>query len=282
MAFEDITSDMFDSEVESVKEEEIAELPAESTDEGAKEQEVTEPVSEESSEETVQDDKTNSAFAEMRRAKEEAERKAQELEERIAQYESESDEEEEEVDYSDMAIDEMLDELDDEDIYEMIAEAKGISTNEVRRDIEAREEALKDKDEKAELISRIETLEAEKEAWEKEAAIHEADKTMATDLAEIQKFDPSVKSLADLPESFDHFRFAKTMDGGQMTATEAYFAARQMEEQTKVKPAQEIGKVNRTEAESEYYESYDEIFAMTSEERTKNADKIMRSLSRLK
>lgn len=277
MAFEDITPDMFEPEVESENTEEVAELPDESTDEGAKEQETTEPASEEPS---VQDDKTNSAFAEMRRAKEEAERKAQELEQRIAELEE--PDEEEEIDYSEQAIDEYVDGLSDDEVLELLAETEGITTEEVKARIDARAEAL----EKENIISNqkaeIEALKEQIASLEVESATEGAEKEMAQDLAEIQKFDPGVKSLDDLPPSYMKFRNTQMFDGTYMSATESYFAAQQMAERTKVKPAQEIGKVNRSEAESEYYTSWDEINAMTSEEKTKNADKIMRSLSRLK
>ena len=267
MAFEDITPEDFGVESENM--EEVAELPDESADEGAKEQETTEPASEEPS---VQDDKTNSAFAEMRRAKEEAERKVQELEQN----------KEEEIDYSEQAIDEYVDGLSDDEVLELLAETEGITTEEVKARIDARAEALEKENVISNQKAEIEALKEQIASLEVESATEGAEKEMAQDLAEIQKFDPGVKSLDDLPPSYMKFRNTQMFDGTYMSATESYFAAQQMAERTKVKPAQEIGKVNRSEAESEYYTSWDEINAMTSEEKTKNADKIMRSLSRLK
>lgn len=275
MAFEEITPDMFDSEVESVKEEEIAELPDETTDEGVKEQEVTEPVSESS-----QDDKTNSAFAEMRRAREEAERKAEELEKRIAELEK--PDEEEEVDYSESALEELLSERTIEEKISFIAESEGISNEEAMARITYEAEKREYEDTISQQQEEIEALKKQNEEWKLESATHEAEKEMAEDLATIRKFDPTIKSLEDLPPSYVKFRNTKLFDGTYMSPEESYFAAKQMEERTKVKPAQDIGKVNRSEAESEYYTSWDEINAMTSEEKTRNADKIMRSLSRLK
>lgn len=275
MAFEDITPDMFDSEVESVKEEEIAELPDETTDEGVKEQEVTEPVSESS-----QDDKTNSAFAEMRRAREEAERKAEELEKRIAELEK--PDEEDEVDYSESALEELLSERTIEEKISFIAESEGISNEEAMARITYEAEKREYEDTISQQQEEIEALKKQNEEWKLESATHEAEKEMAEDLATIRKFDPTIKSLEDLPPSYAKFRNTQLFDGTYMSPEESYFAAKQMEERTKVKPAQDIGKVNRSEAESEYYTSWDEINAMTSEEKTRNADKIMRSLSRLK
>lgn len=275
MAFDDITPEMFEEGVESENTEEVAELPEESTDEGAKEQETTEPASDTS----VQDDKTNSAFAEMRRAKEEAEKKAMELEQRIAELEE--PDEEEEVDYEEQALDEIIDSLSDEELMEFIAEKDGITTEEVMAQLKARAELDEVKDANSKLEARIEELEEQIEESRLEAATYAAEKEMAQDLAEIRKFDPTVKSLNDLPPAYAKFRNTMAFDGTYMNATEAYVAAKQMEEKTKVKPAQEIGRVNKSETESEYY-TQDEIDAMTSEEKSANWEKIMRSLPRLK
>ena len=99
---------------------------------------------------------------------------------------------------------------------------------------------------------------------------------MAEDLAEIQKFDPSVKSLTDLGDSWEAYRL-----GAGLTAQQAYFAAKAEQEATQIKPAKPIGQVNPAPVESDYC-SEAEVAAMTSEEKTANWEKIMNSIPKWK
>lgn len=263
MAFDEINASEFE-EAESENTEEVAELPEESEDSGEKEPEAAEPESEEESEE--QDSKTNAAFAEMRRRAEEAERRAAELEK---QMEDEAAEREARED----AISELTGE-DEDAVYKAIADAEGISIEEVKEQIEAEVE-------RQNLIRENESLKEQLEAIQKEAAEAEADKAIADDLAEIRKIDPSVKSVDDLPEGFEDYRLAELPGGKQMTATQAYFAAKQMSEGTKTTPPPEIGKVNEAPAERDYF-TEEEVSRMTSAEKYANADKIMASLPKWK
>lgn len=263
MAFDEINASEFE-EAESENTEEVAELPEESEDSGEKEPEAAEPESEEEVEE--QDSETNAAFAELRRRAEAAEREAAELKK---QMEDEAAERE--------AMDDAIAEITGEDedaIYKAIADAEGISIEEVKEQIESEVE-------RQNLIRENESLKEQLEAIQKEAAEAEADKTIADDLAEIRKIDPAVKSIEDLPEGFEDYRLAQLPGGKQMTATQAYFAAKQMEEGTKITPPPEIGKVDEAPPSKDYYTEA-EVYSMTSEERSANWEKIMASMPKWK
>ena len=257
MAFDEINASEFE-EAESANTEEVAELPEEPEDSGEKEPEAAEPESEEVEE---QDSETNAAFAELRRRAEAAEREAAELKK---QMEDEAAERE--------AMDDAIAEITGEDedaIYKAIADAEGISIDEVKEQIEAEVE-------RQNLIRENEELKKQIEAIQQEAAEAEADKAIADDLAEIRKVDPAIKSIDDLPEGFEEYRLAELPGGKQMTATQAYFAAKQMAEGTKITPPPEIGKVDEAPVQKDYFTEA-EVYAMTSEEKTANADKIFES-----
>ena len=234
--------------------EEIGPMP-----ESEETQEVAEPAEAESSEEIQEpaepdseevEGKTSAdaAFAQMRREKEAAEQ-------RIAELEAEREREAALRAAEDNAIAEMS---GYDDVAYLIAEASGKSIEEVNAEIEAERE-------KAE-------LQQENQSLHEQLAEVRADKLMAEDLAEIQKFDPSVKSLSDLGDSWEAYR----LNAG-LTAQQAYFAAKAEKEATQIKPAKPIGKVNQSPVESEFF-SEAEVYAMTSEEKTANAEKIMKSL----
>lgn len=240
MAFEEI--DAMASESEETPE--VAE-PADETTESSEEiQETAEPDSEEADGRTEAD----AAFADMRRRMEAAERKLAEREAEDAKRAA-----------LQAAEDEAVAEMSGyEDIEYLIAESSGKSIEEVREDIASRRER--------------EELKYDNEMLRKELSEVKADKTIAEDLAAIQKFDPSVKSLADLPESFEAYR----LDAG-LTAQQAYFAAKAEKEATEIKPAKPIGQVNQAPVEKDRY-TEEEVYAMTSEEREAKWEKIMESL----
>ena len=234
-----------------VEEAEVAEQPdVEET--GAEEQEPAEPVSGE--EESPEEGKTpqDAAFAELRRQKEAAEKaledfKAQQAREAALRAAEDS------------AIAEMS---GYDDVAYLLAEASGKSIEEIQAEIAAEKE-------KAE-------LQHDNEMLRDQLADVQAEKMMADDLAEIQKFDPTVKSLADLGDSWEAFRL-----GAGLTAQQAYFAAKAEKEATQIKPAKPIGQVNPAPIESEYYTEA-EVEAMTSEEKEEHWEKIMASLPRWK
>ena len=243
MAFEEIDAALASPSEETPEVAEPADEPTESSEEI---QETAEPDSEDGKTEA------DAAFAEMRRRMEAAERKLAEREAADAKREA-----------LQAAQDEAVAEMSGyEDIEYLIAESSGRSIEEVREDLEFRKE--------------FEELKYDKEALQKELAEVKADKTIAEDLATIQKFDPSVKSLADLPESFEAYR----LDAG-LTAQQAYFAAKAEKEATEIKPAKPIGQVNQAPVEKDFY-TESEVNAMTSEEKEANWEKIMASLPRWK
>lgn len=246
MAFEEIAA----MEAESEETQEVAE-PAEyeATETSAEDQEAADPDSEEEAEGKTSAD---AAFAEMRRAKEAAEQELADIKAEQARQAALK-----------AAEDEAIAEMSGyDDVEYLLAEASGKSIEEVRAEIEAERE-------KAELHHENEMLSQQlAEVW--------ADKMMAEDLVEIQRFDPSIKSLADLPESFGAYR----LNAG-LTAQQAYFAAMAEKEATSIKPAKPIGQVNQAPVEKDYY-SEAEVNAMTSEEKSANWEKIMASLPRWK
>jgi hypothetical protein len=240
MAFEEI--DAMASESEETPE--VAE-PADETTESSEEiQETAEPDSEGADGRTEAD----AAFADMRRRMEAAERKLAEREAEDAKRAA-----------LQAAEDEAVAEMSGyDDIEYLIAESSGKSIEEVRAEVAFRKE--------------YEELKYDNEVLQKELSEVRADKTIAEDLAAIQKFDPSVKSLADLPESFEAYR----LDAG-LTAQQAYFAAKAEKEATEIKPAKPIGQVNQAPVEKDRY-TEEEVYAMTSEEREAKWEKIMESL----
>ena len=98
---------------------------------------------------------------------------------------------------------------------------------------------------------------------------------MKEDLAEIQKLDPSITSCEQLGESYVSYIKAG------LSATDAYFAVKSKEAATTPSAPKEIGKVNSEPPEKDFF-TKEEVDAMTSEQRYKNADKILASFSKWK
>lgn len=108
-----------------------------------------------------------------------------------------------------------------------------------------------------------------------ELASAKAENQMQTDLAEIQKIDPSITSCEQLGESYVSYIKAG------LSATDAYFAVKSKEAATTPSAPKEIGKVNSEPPEKDFF-TKEEVDAMTSEQRYKNADKILASFSKWK
>lgn len=244
MSFENIGAEEFEVAAQTENEET-----------GVEEQETAEPVSEQETEEEVSDDgktSADAAFAEMRRAKEAAEKELEDLRAEQAKQAA-----------LQAAEDEAIAEMSGyDDVAYLIAEASGKSIEEVNAEIEAERE-------RAELRQENETL-------RERLSEVTADKLMADDLAEIQRFDPNVKDLSDLGESYEKFR----LDAG-LSAQQAYFALKAEKEATQIKPAKPIGQVNPAPVEKDYF-TESEVNAMTSAEKSENWEKIMASLPRWK
>lgn len=239
---------MADLENLGVEEMEVADPSPETPNEdlGAEETEIADQSSEEVSTETGKTDR-DSAFAELRRAKEQAERE-------LANYRAEQEAREQAF--------ANISGGDENAVYKALAETYGLEVEEVKATIET-EQASRLKD------IRIGEL-------EDEVALVRAEKQMAQELAELQKIDPTIKSLEELGEQLPAY-----INAG-LTAKQAYFAIKGEEAMTKPIPPKDIGKLNTNEpAEKEYFTEA-EVDAMTPAEQQANYEKIIRSMSRWK
>jgi hypothetical protein len=199
-----------DEEVKSVETQEVAETVE------TVEQPVEQPVETVESEEKVEiadqpkrDFEKDAAYAQMRREKEAAEKKARELVNAVKLYGFKGD-----------------------DPLELADEAKAQflskSVEEIRAERQKEEE--------------LELAREQIKAYEKE----KAEKMYESDLKEIQAIDPSIKTLDELGKEFINLRF-----GAKLGATEAYKAIRAIK--PKIELPKEIGKINTTGIEKEYY-----------------------------
>lgn len=230
-----------------VEETEVAEPLEEET--GVEEQETAEPVSEETVEEP-QKTEEDAAWARMRREAEQARKEAEAAQRELAELKAR--EEARESTYS------RLTGSDNGDIA-AIAEATGMSEDEVLAEIEAAQESAQ----KDLLIEQLQN----------QVTSIEAERMMQADLEAIRKVDPSLKSLDDLGEGYIDY-IAAGLD-----PVKAYWAIKAEEQANHATPPKEIGKVETSSAEKDYYTEA-EIDAMSSEELTKNWKKVMASWDR--
>lgn len=209
--------------------------------EGAEGQEPETPEIVEEQEEEGEDP----VLEELREAKEEAERRAAEAEERLKRQEA------------------LLGRASDSEdpALDVAAEMLGIEPSELEAAVNQELEAERAAKERENLEEELERLKVEKE--------------MERDLIEVRKIDPDVGSLAQLGETF-----FKCVAAG-MNATEAYHASRAVEEKTTPTPPAEIGKVNQSSVEKDFY-TKEEVEAMTAEEVEKNLPKIEISMRKWK
>ena len=224
---------------------------------GAEELEVADPVeSEEGAEEPEAADPaeeaiegpSDSAWAEMRRRAEEAEKKAQETEEQnrlmaeaLGMY------------------------FPSEDPMEMAIQAKANALG-VDPEIErARFEAEREK----------EQLATKNEALEEQLNQIKIERLMDKGLSEIKTIDPSVKELSDLGPDFPRYIAAG------LSSLDAYYAVKAKEAKTKVNPPKPIGRVSETSLDSSLF-SKDEVDAMSDDEIEKNLESIRKSMAKWK
>ena len=187
----------------------------------------------------------DSAFAEMRRAREEAEAERDELRSRIEELERQ--------DRQNQLVQAAIDMgLTDDEIEEVLAEAEA----EEKR--AAEEQWLTD----------------ENERLSQELLDIQIDRAMEEDLRAIQRIDPEVKSLGELGEDF--FKYIAAGLSGE----DAYFAMKAKQDRTAYGAAPSPGRANRASVQRDYYTS-EELDAMTPEEIRANMDKVNRSLERL-
>jgi len=247
---------MADYESTSVETSEVADPTEEVT--GVEEQETAEPVSEETVEEEPKKTEEDAAWARMRRESEQARKDLEAAQKELAALKAK--EEARESTYS------RLTGSDNGDIA-AIAEATGMSEDEVLAEIEAAQESAQ----KDLLIEQL----------QEQITSIEAERLMQADLEAIRKVDPSLKSLEDLGEEYARYISATDPITGKpiMTPVDAYWAIKAKEQANKATPPKEIGKVETSAAEKDYL-SEAEIDAMSSEQLTKNWKKVMASWDR--
>lgn len=244
---------MAEFESTSVETTEVAEPSEEVT--GVEEQETAEPVSEESPEPRRTEE--DAAWARMRReseqARAEAEAARRELEELKAQNEARQST------YSRLTG-------SDNGAIAAIAEATGMSEDEVIAEMEAAEESARKDMRIAELEEQVTNI--------------EADRLMQEDLQRLRKIDPTLKDLSSLGDEYFRYMSATDEDGNSiMTPEDAYWAIRAKQQAHEATPPVSAGKVATGTAEKDYY-SDAEIDAMSSEQLTKNWKKVMASWDR--
>ncbi len=119
------------------------------------------------------------------------------------------------------------------------------------------------------------TLKAENERLKEEAQSRELNQVMEQSLQELKKLsDGKIKSFEDVSENFLNYISAG------LSTKQAYFASQAEEFDSKVIPPNGTGKIGNTKAESEFYTS-EEIDNMSREEIKKNMDKVMRSVAHI-
>ena len=203
--------------------------------------------------EQTEQEKLNSAFAEQRRAREEAEVKAAQLEAQIATMENEKQ--------ARSSAFQRLGGTEEADIA-ALAETIGITQEEVLATINEEQALANEKRENEKLRSELEEVKAEK-------FVNEA-------LEEVKRLDPNITKLEELGDKFIDL----IADNG-LSVEDAYYAIKAREIATKANPAPQIGKVNNEPIEKDFY-TQAEVANMSSEEKTKNADKIMASFKKWK
>lgn len=208
-----------------------------SNEEGEEEQEVAEPVGEEES-------KSDAAFAEMRRKLEAAQKRAEELEAQVQEY--------------DEALGQWFE--GDNKIAQAHAHYEDIPLDEAISNIEQRRE--------------INQLRAEKEALEEQKNQLEFANLKAADLKEIKaKYsDANLKDVEELGEDFFKYR---TMGIDAVAAYEAI-------QMKKGQPPKSIGKVKTGAPTKSGFYTREEVQAMSPSQISKNFDKIRESMGKWK
>ena len=238
--------------VETETDQEVVE-PDESPEEGSNYPEVAEPESEE--EVTEQSHEDNARFQEYRHRAEDAERRAEEIQRELDELKAAQSVREE-------VFSEYLDD-DDEDIDEILAEALGVSTDELEARIAERAEIERLKAENEQFrAEREEALQREMEARENEA--------LTNQLAAVNKIDPSIKNVLDFEERFAGLSHTPSdyLEKG-FTLEQTYWALKAEQDAHKRTPPPEVGGVKTETTEKPFY-TKDDVMAMTPEERTKH------------
>lgn len=242
---------MFDENT-SVEMQEVAE-PVEETNEdlGAEETEIADQSSEEvSTEETGKTDR-DSAFAEMRRAREEAERQAREAQEELATFRAKQEARQN-------ALTRLSGGKKNAEL-EALADSLGIDVEDVMATLEAEE--------------RVANLEEENKRLRQQAQDTETERLLDQALATLDKLDSKLTS-----EEIE--KILGYVGVNNMTVEDGYYAVKAREIMTKPQAPKPIGKLNSNEPiEKEYYTEA-EVDAMTPSQQRANYEKIIRSMSK--
>lgn len=187
----------------------------------------------------------DAVLEELQKAKQEAEEKAAELEEQMKRQNA------------------LLGRVSDasDPTLEVVAQALGVDPEELEAAVN--EELENDR------------LEAERKTLKEEVEQLKLEKVLEADLVEIQKIDPNVKNLVDLGDPY-----FKCVAAG-MSAAEAYHASKYIAKQTTPTAPAEIGKVNQSSVQKDFY-TKEEVEAMTAEEVEQNLPKIELSMKKWK
>lgn len=238
---------MADFESTSVETSEVAEPTEEVT--GVEEQEAADPVSE-SEEPAKGRTEEDAAWARMRRESEQAKADAEAARKELAELQA-----------SFQARENTFSRLTGSDNGDIaaIAEATGMSEDEILAEIEAAEES-------AQKDLRIEQL-------EEQVISIEAQRLMQADLEKLRAIDPSLKSLDDLGQGYVDYVSAG------LDPVRAYWACKSEEQAHTATPPKAIGEVATGTAEKDYFTDA-EIDAMSPEQQRKNWKKIMASWER--
>lgn len=215
-------------------------------------QEVAEPV--QTSEETATGGKTSqdAAFAEMRRARQAAEKELAQARAELAKRDAA--ETAKRNAFRNIAGSETAD-------VDALAEALGVDTDDVLASIQA-EQANVEKDSLIEdLNEKVRMLSAEKQVNES--------------IKELQALDSSITDINDLGEEFVDF-----VSKG-LTVEQAYYAVKGKQIATTATPPKPVGKVNNQPPEKDFFTEA-EVDAMTEEQQRANAKKILASMPRWK
>lgn len=239
--------------VEAETDQEVAE-PDEDSEEGSNYQEVANPESEEEvTEEQSHED--NAKFQEYRHRMEEAEARAEEIQRELDELRAMQTVKEQVVaEYAN-------DEYDDYD--EIVAEALGISSEELEARIEERARIERLEAENAQFrAEKEEALKREQEARENEA--------LTNQLAAVNKIDPTITNVMDFEEKFAGLSQTPSdyLEKG-LTLEQAYWALKAELDAHKRTPPPEAGGIKSEPNEKPFY-TKDDVLAMTPEERAKH------------
>ena len=215
---------------------------------GEEEQDVTEPVSE--GEEAEKHKNTpDAAFAEMRRAMQDAQKKQKEAEEALNAMRAEQ-----------KARQDALKKLGGSENAELeaLADSLGIEVEDVIATLEAEQNSARLAQENNLLKEQIQKVETERQL---DAAI-----------TTLNGIDPNLKDN-------EIVNVLEYVDKG-LSVENAYYAVKAKEINTQATPAREIGQLNQSKPPEKDFYTEAEVDAMTPEQQRAHADTILKSMSR--